>query len=232
MKKKIQLTIMLLIGATQIFGQAKDEDAKFTKSFNHDSCTFLTSGRNLYFILEPGFQLILQGIEENDTVVLEILVLDETKKINNIETRIVTETETVNNQTIEIAWNYFAFCKETGTIFYFGKDVDNYKNGKVINHNGSWLAEGKNTPGVLMPGLILLGSRYYQEISPGVAMDRAEIVSIDETFETPMGTFNGCLKTRETNALNPLEKEFKIYAPGIGLIKDEDLLLVKYGFIK
>lgn len=230
--KKLILVIISLLGIFYAFGQSKDDKQEFTSSFNQDNCTFLTSGRNLFFILEPGYQLILQGVEGNDTVTLEILVLDETKKINNIMTRIVTETETVNNQTIEIAWNYFAFCKETGTIFYFGEDVDNYKNGKVINHNGSWLAEEKNSPGVLMPGLILLGSRYYQEIAPGVAMDRAEIVSIDETFETMVDTFTGCLKTRETNALNPLEKEYKIYAPGIGLIKDEDLVLVKYGFIK
>ena len=29
-----------------------------------------------------------------------------------------------------------------------------------------------------------------------------------------------------------LEKEYKIYAGGIGLVKDDELLLVKYGFVK
>ena len=36
---------------------------------------------------------------------------------------------------------------------------------------------------------------------------------------------------KEGTALNPFEEEFKIYAPGIGLIGDEDLRVTKYGFI-
>lgn len=232
MKKTALLIFLLLFGLTNVYGQGKDGKQQFTDSFNLDDCTFLTTGRNLFFILEPGYQLILKGIEEKDTVKLEILVLNETKTIDNTETRIVIENESVNNQTIEIARNYFAFCKETGTIFYFGEDVDNYKDGKIINHDGSWLAEGKNSAGVLMPGLCLLGAKYYQEIAPDVAMDRAEIISLNETFKTPLSTFTNCLKTEETNPLKLNEKEYKIYAPGIGLIKDGDLILVNYGYKK
>ena len=83
-----------------------------------------------------------------------------------------------------------------------------------------------------MPGLCLLGARYYQEIAPGIAMDRAEIISLSETYKTPAGNFTNCLKTEETSALNPKEKEFKRYAPGTGLIQDENLLLVKYGYVR
>ena len=83
-----------------------------------------------------------------------------------------------------------------------------------------------------MPGIILLGAKFYNEIARGVAMDRSEIISISETMKTPAGSFVNCLKTEETTPLEPKAREYKIYAPGIGLIKDENLLLVKYGFIK
>ena len=63
-------------------------------------------------------------------------------------------------------------------------------------------------------------------------MDRAEILSNKETFETPAGKFENVLKTKETTPLDPLEKEFKLYAPGVGLIQDENMLLVKYGYVK
>jgi hypothetical protein len=53
-----------------------------------------------------------------------------------------------------------------------------------------------------------------------------------ETINTPAGNFINCLKNEETNALKPKEKEYKIYAPGIGLLMDEELVLVKYGYIK
>ena len=46
-----------------------------------------------------------------------------------------------------------------------------------------------------MPGLALLGARYYQELAPGIAMDRAEIVSLTETRQTLAGTFVQYLKT-------------------------------------
>jgi hypothetical protein len=73
--------------------------------------------------------------------------------------------------------------------------------------------------------------KYYQEIAPGAAMDRAEGLNLDQEFRTPAGDFSNTLKTQEGTALNLLEKEFKIYAPGIGLIQDQRFLLAKYGFI-
>jgi hypothetical protein len=59
-------------------------------------------------------------------------------------------------------------------------------------------------------------------------MDRAEIVSLSETHPTPAGTFEHCLKTAETSALEG-GTAYKVYAPGIGLIADGELKLTKYG---
>jgi hypothetical protein len=59
-------------------------------------------------------------------------------------------------------------------------------------------------------------------------MDRAEIVSLTETCKTPAGTFANCLKVKESSALELGLKEYKYYAPNIGLVRDEDLRLVKY----
>ena len=205
---------------------------EFTDSFMLDSCSFETTGRNLYFILEPGYQLVFEGTDGKETTRLVITVMYETRKIGKLETRIIEENESVNGKTVEISKNFFAFCKQTGSVFYFGEEVDMYKNGKIVNHEGAWKAEDKNKAGVMMPGIILLGAKFYNEIARGVAMDRSEIISISETMKTPAGSFVNCLKTEETTPLEPKAREYKIYAPGIGLIKDENLLLVKYGFIK
>lgn len=234
MKTQIILILMLTAFTFTLNGQNKNktESKAFTDSLMQDNCQFSTVGKNDYFILEPGYQEILEGKDGKDFTRLIITVLNETKKIENIDTRIVEENESLNGQTIEISRNYFAFCPTTSSIYYFGEDVDIFKNGKVVDHSGAWKAEGNNKPGIVMPGLVLLGSRYYQEIAPGIAMDIAEIISINETLETPAGVFTKVLKTEETTALEPLNKETKLYAPGIGLIKDDNLLLVKYGLIK
>lgn len=222
----------LLVAGPLLQSCQSGEQPAFTDSFHTDSCHFSTTGRNTYFILEPGYQLVLEGKEDGETTRLEITVLNETRKIGVTETRIVEEKETVNGDTVEISRNFFAFCPGSGDIFYFGEEVDIYKKGKIVGHEGAWTAGGKNKPGLAMPGKPLPGSRYYQEIAPGIAMDRAEIVSIKETLRTPAGSFENCLKIKETTPLEPKVKEFKLYAPGVGLIQDEHLLLLKSGFIQ
>jgi len=68
-----------------------------------DSCTIKTTGKNMYFVLEPGFQLTLQGFDGKDKGKLGITVLNETKKTGNVETRIVEENESANGRNIEIS---------------------------------------------------------------------------------------------------------------------------------
>ena len=49
----------------------------------------------------------------------------------------------------------------------------------------------------MMPGIALLGSRYDQEIAPGVALDKSEIVSMNETVNVPAGSFSDVIKMIE-----------------------------------
>ncbi|TAK52179.1 MAG: hypothetical protein EPO24_15375 [Bacteroidetes bacterium] len=232
MKQIFILLLLTFLLFSVTVAQQTNDDNSFTQSFMQEQCSFTSIGKNAYFILEPGFQLILQGIENQDTTRLVVTVLNETNTVGGIETRVVEENESVNDETIEISRNYFAICQQTGSVFYFGEEVDIYKDGKIKSHEGAWLAEGKNKAGIIMPGTILLGSKYYQEIAPDVAMDRAEIVSNSETIKTPAGTFNNCLKVEETTPLEPKAKEYKFHASGIGLVKDGELTLVKYGYVK
>jgi hypothetical protein len=160
---------------------------------------------------------------------LTITVLDATKIVDGVETRVVEERETKAGQLAEVSRNYFAISKRTGSVYYFGEDVDEYKDGKVSGHGGSWLAgvDGARF-GLIMPGLPLIGAKYRQEIAPGKAMDRAEVVSLNEELKTSAGEFKNCLKTEETTALEPTEKEYKIYAPGVGLVQEESLKLIRH----
>jgi hypothetical protein len=232
MKNAWLLPFLIIAAYLPVSGQTKNSGKNFTGAVQQDSCSFSPAGRNNYFILEPGYQLILEGKEAGKASRLVITVLNETRNIAGVETRVVEENESVNGKTTEISKNFFALCRQSGSIYYFGEEVDIYKNGKVISHEGAWKAGGKNKAGIVMPGVVMTGAKYYQEMAPGIAMDRAAIITLEETLETPAGKFTNCLKTEESTPLDKKEKEFKIYASGIGLIKEENLLLVKYGFIK
>jgi hypothetical protein len=214
--------IALAAGAAHGMGSYQDE-------FALSSCNMVTTGKNPYFILEPGYQLAFEG----GGAKMELTVLDETKMVDGVMTRVVEEREWKDGKLHEVSKNYFAMCEQTKDVFYFGEDVDYYENDKVVRHEGAWLAGvNGNRAGLIMPGTPKVKMRYYQEIAPGVAMDRAEIISLTETCTTPAGTFQNCMKVKEGSGLKFWESEYKYHAPGIGLVRDEDLQLVRHGFVK
>lgn len=181
---------------------AQNTSSAWKSSFDLNSCNFASSGANTYFILEPGY---------------------------GTETRVVEERESENGELIEVSRNYFAVCTPSNDVYYFGEEVDNYEDGEIVSHEGAWLAGIDDArAGIIMPGRVEVGFRHYQEVAPGIAEDRAEIISLNDTLNTPAGAFTNVLKTEETNPLEPDEKEFKYYAPGVGLIQDETLQLVNY----
>lgn len=222
------LVTVVMIVAAYTTGCANPGDS-WQKEFGISERTLVPTGRNQYFILEPRFQLVLESENEK----LAITVLDETREVDGVVTRVVEEREWKKGNLVEVSRNFFAIDPETADVFYFGEEVDMYNEGKLSSHQGAWLA-GRNgaRAGLMMPGKPKPGMKHYQEIAPGVAMDRAEIIDLDQTLKTPAGSFSKCLKTREGTSLNIFEKEFKTYAPGIGLIQDQTLLLTGHGFIE
>jgi hypothetical protein len=197
---------------------------QFRDTFKVDKSTLLDKGSNTYMILEPGYKLTLA--DGKDT--LTITVLDETKVVDSVQTRVVEERETKGGKLEEVSRNYFAFDKATGDIYYFGEDVDMYDaKGNITSHEGSWLSGVKDARfGLMMPGKPKVGDRYQQEVAPGVAMDRAEVVSVTEKVKVPAGTFKDCLKTKESTSLEKGVEE-KLFAPGVGLLKDGGFKLAK-----
>lgn len=218
-----------ILGFSATWAEGKDAASSWQQEFGISKCNLLTTGRNPYFVLEPGFQLVLEG----GGTKLEITVLNDTRTVDGVVTRVVEEREWKDGKLYEVARNFFAICEQTKDVFYFGEEVDFYENGKVVKHDGSWVAGANGSrAGLIMPGTPQTKMKYYQEIAPGVAMDRAEIVSVSETCKTPAGTFSKCMKVKEGSAIDLLASEYKYHAPGIGLIRDEDLRLTRYGFVK
>ena len=228
---KISRTLLPCAVLASLARPATPGDSKaWTDHFDMSACQWSSSGKSEYFILEPGYKQVLEGKEKDAQVRLEITVLNDTKKIGDVETRIIEERQTENGALEEVSRNYFAICGPTNDVYYFGEAVDIYKNGKVDHHEGEWVAgSGGARAGLFIPAKPRLGDRFYQEVAPKVAMDRVEIVSNSESLKAPAGEFHDCVKTEETTPLEPDAKEYKIFAKGVGIVQDGDLLLVKYG---
>ena len=174
--------------------------------------------------------MLYEGEDDGEEVTLLITVLKRTKMVDGVRCSIVKEMEWKDGELFEISWNYFAICRKTKAIFYFGEDVDFFEDSEVVGHGGAWLS-GENGAffGLNMPGFPVLGARYFQEIAPEVALDRAEHVSLTAEVETEAGEFENCLSIVETNAVEPGDVAVKFYAPGVGMVKDGSIELVEYG---
>lgn len=205
------------------------EEKLFTDDFFIEDCTFTATGRNPFFPLTPGHKIVLEGEDDGELVRNTIEVLNETFVVDGVTTRVVTETETADGELTEISRNYFAECVETGSVFYFGEHVDIYEDGEIVSHDGEWLAgENGARAGIMMPGAIVAGSRYFQEVAPEVALDRAEHLATGLTIETPAGTFDRCMSVRDSSALDPRgQGDIKVYCYGAGNVIDADLELVE-----
>jgi hypothetical protein len=232
-KARIALLCLLPLAA------AAGEEPDFTDEFPVDECTFMPFGGNDFFSLMPGRRTYfdnsacLAAGECDDREDLVITVTRELKKIwleddgkrRPVWTRVIVEHEQENNEIKEISRNYFAMCVPTRDVYYFGEDVDIYEDGVVVSHDGAWLAGRDGAePGIIMPeSAYILGQRYYQEIAPGVALDRAEHVAADLEIDLHAGNFDDCIEITETTPLEPGSESTKIYCPGVGLVVDSDL---------
>jgi hypothetical protein len=194
--------------------------------FSVDKSRLGVNGSNPYFNLTPGYMLSYTHGKNSDT----LTVLAETKMIDGVETRIIEDRELHDGKLSEVTRDYYAIDAETNDVYYFGEEVDVYKNGKVAGHGGSWLSGVNDAKfGLMMPGKPKTGQRFYQERAPGVGMDRVEIVSDQEKVVTPAGTFEKCVHVLETSPLEKNLKDHKWYAAGVGQVRDAEMLLVKYG---
>ncbi len=219
---------------------AQDAEPQFTTEFQLEGCRFRTRGANPYVILKPGYQLVLEGEDNGETSRIVITVLPQTERISlpdigRVTARVVEERAFVNGELEEISRNLFALCGKTNDVFYFGEEVDIFHPDGPITHEGAWRAgapddEGLAKPGMIMPGTFLLGARYFQEQADGIALDRAEHVEMGLEVTTEAGTFDQCVKVLETTLLEPGAESVKVYCPGVGLVVDNEVELVEFGF--
>jgi hypothetical protein len=191
--------------------------------FDVNKADLAPTGGNPWLAIRPG--RVLKLSHGNDT--LTITILNDSPTVDGVRVGVLEERETKNGQLVEVSRNFLATDRARGDVYYFGEDVDNYKDGKVVSHESAWRSgEHGARFGLMIPGTPRAGDRYYQEIAPKVAMDRVEIVSTDETLKTPAGTFEHCLHLKETTPLEP-DVSHKWYAPGVGIVKDDEFELAE-----
>ena len=134
--------------------------------------------------------------------------------------RVVEVTERENGELVERTLDYYSQCGD-GSVWYVGEKVDNYEDGKIVDHEGAWQAgEDGASAGLFMPADPNVGDRLQQERAPGVADVHSSVVADDVEITSPAGKFSGCIRTKDFAPLDN-STEFKLYCPSVGLVREE-----------
>jgi hypothetical protein len=184
---------------------------------------------NPYYPLVVGQLAIFEGDEDGELLHIEIEVLDETREVAGVTTRVIEERESADGAIVEISRNWFVQAAD-GTVCYYGEEVDIYDDaGEIVSHDGAWEAGVDGAiPGIVMPAMPAIGQSFDQELAPGIAEDHAEIVAMGHTVEVPAGTYMDTVRTEESTPLEPGHIEYKEYAAGVGLLVDGPAELISF----
>ncbi len=180
-----------------------------------DPDQFSSTIDNPFLTLLIGTKFVYEGKTEDGVERVEIEILDETKTVMGVETRIYWDRVWLDDELIEDTRDYLA-QDVTGNVWYFGEDVDNYEAGKIVDHDGSWLAgvDGAQ-PGKWMLTDPQVGETYRQEYYVGEAEDMADVISLTENVSVPAGDYTNCLQTYDYTPLEPDVKEYKYYCKDV-----------------
>ena len=185
-----------------------------------ESAQFSATVDNPLFPLSTISTTLYEGTEDRAEIRSESRVLQRTGRVSGVPVTVVDVKEYEDGELVEHTRDYYAQHADGG-VRYMGEAVDDIEDGKVVGHEGQWLAgKGNAKPGVFMPADPEVGDAFEQERAPGVAEDRSEVVAVGLNVTTPAGRFDDCIKTKD---FAPLDKntEFKYYCAGVGLVREE-----------
>jgi hypothetical protein len=187
---------------------------------------------NAFFPFHPGALKTFVGSDHGTKIAAIDHYLTDTRRFRfdgkNVDCRILVEEAYEGGELVERSFNYFAQADD-GTVYYFGEVVDNYENGVIVNHDGSWLVGGAAstdppgtgnapTPAVFMPANPELGDVFKPEDLFPIVDETAEVVGVDLDVLVPAGKYDGAIAVQESTRLAP-GTELKWYAPGVGVVK-------------
>lgn len=186
---------------------------------------------NSYFPFAPGAVKVFRGKSDGARVTVVDIFREDTRDFvldsTTVTCHLLQETEFEDGALTEISYNYFAQADD-GTVYYFGEVVDNYEEGEIVDHEGSWLVGGPvgddppetaavSAPALFMPANPEVGDEFRPEDVPGGPQEIDTVHGVDRTVKVPAGKYSGGIEIRELSL--PDQRETKWYAPGVGVLK-------------
>ena len=181
---------------------------------------FVHAITNPYFPLPAGRTLIYRGVRDGVTQIDTVHVTSQTRVLEGITAIAVSDVAAHNGKLLEKTTDWYAQDKR-GNVWYLGERTAAFSHGHV-DHSGSWLAgvhDGE--PGIVMLANPQIPDGYRQEFLAGQAQDTAWIVNRGGSIKLPFEVAHNVVTSLEFTVLEPKVVDKKIYAPGLGIVKEQ-----------
>jgi hypothetical protein len=176
-----------------------------------------TTITNPLFPVPEGSSNLLLGTVDDQAFRTEVTVLADPRIIEwdgqLVATLVSQYTAYLGGRIHEVAYDFYAQADD-GSVWYFGEDVFNFKNGAIADTHGTWIA-GKDGPAaMIMPADPRVGDVYRPENIPGFVFEEVTVKSVGQELQGPLGPADGGIVVEELHMDGNLED--KTFAPGYG----------------
>jgi hypothetical protein len=177
-----------------------------------------TEVTNPLFPISKQESVLLLGQVDGEPFRTEVTLLPDTRVIEwqgqQVETLVSQYVAFIDGRIHEVAYDYYA-QDDNGSVWYFGEDVFNFKDGAISDTHGTWIA-GKDGPAaMIMPADPKPGDAYRPENIPGLVFEEVTVKAVGQTLEGPLGPVGGGLVIEELHLLDN-STERKTFGPGYG----------------
>ena len=177
---------------------------------------------NPYAPLTEFRRCVLEGTSDEGSERVVRTLLDRTEPFEvggrQVDVAVVEDRAFIDGELAERTLDCFAQADD-GTVHYFGEDVDNYENGELANHDGSFrFGEDTDHLGVLMPPDPQVGDEWYFENAPPITVEEDRVTAKLPSAEVAGERYEDVIRVREL--IDGEEIEPKLYARGVGVIQE------------
>jgi hypothetical protein len=180
---------------------------------------------NPYFPLRPGTVSRYRVHEDGEPFREKVTVTGRTRIILGVRTTVVRDVLRRADGTVAERTHDWYAADDDGNVWYFGEATATYdRQGHLDSREGSWQAGAHGAvQGVIMPADPQPTNAYRQEYRRGHAEDQAWIVQRHARVRVPYGHLRDVVRSFEWSRLEPRVLSTKYYAPGLGIVREQDV---------
>jgi hypothetical protein len=221
----ITIVALLAVGSIAVAIGSRGTAAASLPAGGINPGDFTSPVPNPYFPLVAGTILRYRGSEDGVHFRERLTITHDTKTILGVPTTVVLDVLRRSDGSLAEDTRDWYADDNAGNVWYFGEKTATYdRHGHLRSREGSWQA-GVNgaVAGTIMPANPHPTDAYRQEFLRGHAEDQAWIVQRGFTVRVPYKRLKHGLRTFEWSRLESDVISTKVYAPGLGIVKEHDV---------